>query len=195
MKIQGGRRRGFKLQTPPDQSVRPMLARAREAVMDLLATTLPGAAVLDLFAGTGSLGLEALSRGATHAVFVERDPLALRLLAENVERLRFGAQARILASDASAPRFPADVSWAFGIVFVDPPYADMRTSEGRRRIAVTLADLARTGRLAPGARVVLHLPGPSPIEEAVPEGFGLLDQRIYGSTQIAILDCPRSSPC
>lgn len=190
MKIQGGRRRGFKLRTPSDQSVRPMLARAREAVMNLLADSLPGAAVLDLFAGTGSLGLEALSRGATHAVFVERDPLALRLLAENVERLRFGAQARTLAGDAYAPRFPPDVSWPFGIVFVDPPYADVRTSEGRLHVARTLGDLARSGGLAPGARVVLHLPREGSLEQTVPERFGILEQRIYGSTQIAILEWP-----
>lgn len=189
LQILGGTRRGQKLETPEDLSVRPMLAKVRAAVMNILMAELPRAAVLDVFAGTGSLGLEALSRGASHAVFVETDPTALRLLRGNLQRLRFESQAAIADADAYriADSIPREVGWPFDVVFFDPPYPDMEAPGGPARLAATIEALRTRGRLAPEAMIVVHLPVSDLAEAITPPDFDLVDQRLYGRTEIAFL--------
>src|SRR5690606_41956189 len=99
MRVIGGSRRGLRLAARPGRATRPAADRVKEALFNILAARVPGARVLDLFAGTGALGIEALSRGAASACFVERSPKAARVLRSNVEKAHFQAQARIVAGD------------------------------------------------------------------------------------------------
>jgi len=121
MRIVGGRWRGRTIAAPADRRVRPTADRVREAWMSILQDELPDARVLDLFAGSGALGLEALSRGATHADFVELAPRSLAALRANILRLGAGPQARVHRADALRfiERLPAG---AYDIAFADPPY-------------------------------------------------------------------------
>lgn len=172
IRIVGGRRRGRRLAAPADRSVRPTAERVREAAFNRLVHAglgppLAGAAFLDAFAGTGAVGLEALSRGAARAAFIERDPAALALLRRNV-----GEEGAIHARDAASPG-PAPS--AFDIAWLDPPW-------GSGLAAPALAALGREGWLRPGALVV--------VESAhgdAPELPGLIDSRRYGRTALAFL--------
>jgi len=122
VRIIGGRWRNTRLQVPQVQGLRPTSDRVRETLFNWLMPKLPGARVLDLFAGSGALGLEAVSRGAASAQLVERDPALVAALRGVVERLGAQAQVQVAAGDAlrwleTAPPMRAD------IVFVDPPFA------------------------------------------------------------------------
>jgi 16S rRNA (guanine966-N2)-methyltransferase len=121
MRIVGGEFRGRRLVSPKDSRVRPTADRVREAWMSILGGDLAGAGVLDLFAGSGALGLEALSRGAESATFVELNPPSLKALEENIAALSLDAVATVHRGDAIrfAERLPER---AFDIVFADPPY-------------------------------------------------------------------------
>ena len=120
VRIIGGRWRGTKLAVPDRPGLRPSSDRVRETLFNWLMPVLPGARVLDLFAGTGALGLEALSRGAAHATLVERDPGLAAALRDACVRL--GAQATVVAQDALA--WLAGQQATFDLVFLDPPFAD-----------------------------------------------------------------------
>lgn len=121
MRIVAGEWRGRRIKPPDDERVRPTADRVREAWMSILGTELVGARVLDLCAGSGALGLEALSRGAAVAEFVDINPRSLRALRENAELL--GASDRVIIHRADAVRFVAGLSaGAFDVAFADPPY-------------------------------------------------------------------------
>ncbi len=131
------------LLAPAGPGTRPLADRAKQALFGSLEPLLPGAAVLDLCAGTGAAGIEALSRGAARAVLVERDPGAVRVIAENLRRTGLAASARVIRRDAvAAVRELAAAGEAFDIAFVDPPYAE--TVPARRD-----PRRARRGRRAP----------------------------------------------
>jgi 16S rRNA (guanine966-N2)-methyltransferase len=121
MRIVAGRWRGRRIRPPSDSRVRPTADRVREAWMSIVQPDLPDAHVVDLFAGSGALGLEALSRGAAHATFVEVAPRSLRALAENIAALGAGADADVRRGDALAFARKLDAA-AFDIAFADPPY-------------------------------------------------------------------------
>jgi 16S rRNA (guanine966-N2)-methyltransferase len=180
MRIIGGALRGLHL-TPvgagdPAAHLRPTSDRVREAVFNLLLNAqgfpLAGVRVLDLFAGTGALGLEALSRGAAHATFVDDGAVALALLRKNIALCRAGDRATVLRRDATRPGAGA----GHGLVFMDPPYG---RGLGEAAVAAGLAG----GWLAPGAVVVWEERAAMP----APPGFALLDQRRYGDTHITML--------
>jgi 16S rRNA (guanine966-N2)-methyltransferase len=183
MRIVGGRHRGRRLLAPPGDIVRPTSDRAREALFNILshgrfaAEGIPfaGAVVLDAFAGTGALGLEALSRGAAEAVFIERDREALVILRKNVEALGEGARAHIVPGDATQP-LGAGSSCA--LAFLDPPYHSGLA-------APALGALAARGWLAPDALAVVETAARE--ELAPPAGFILLDERIYGAARLVFL--------
>jgi 16S rRNA (guanine966-N2)-methyltransferase len=121
MRIIAGEFRGHRLQSPSDRRVRPTADRVREAWFSILGTAVPGARVLDLFAGSGALGLEALSRGAEHATFVELSPASLQTLRANVDAL--GVADRVTIHRGDALRFVERLpGHAFGVAFADPPY-------------------------------------------------------------------------
>ncbi len=183
MRIVGGRHRGRRLLAPPGEVVRPTSDRAREALFNILShgrlategIPFAGAAVLDAFAGTGALGLEALSRGAAEAVFIERDPEAVAVLRRNVASLGEGARAEILPGDATRP---PRAGTRCAVAFVDPPY--------RSGLATpALEALDRAGWLAPGALAIVEL---AAREELVrPDAFTLLDERVYGAARLVFL--------
>ncbi|MDQ6737618.1 MAG: 16S rRNA (guanine(966)-N(2))-methyltransferase RsmD [Gemmatimonadota bacterium] len=122
MRIVGGEWRGRTIRAPHGSSVRPTLDRVREAWMSIVQLSLPGARVLDLFAGSGALGIEALSRGARTAQFIDSDPASLRVLRENIDTL--GASERSVITKADALVFAESLkSDEYDVVFADPPYA------------------------------------------------------------------------
>ncbi|MGE0385312.1 MAG: 16S rRNA (guanine(966)-N(2))-methyltransferase RsmD [Gammaproteobacteria bacterium] len=148
VRIIGGRWRGRRLPIAPVQGLRPTPDRVRETLFNWLAPVLPGARCLDLFAGTGALGLEACSRGAREVVLVEQDPLARTMLAANVERLG-ATDVTIVAADAV--RWLATAPSPFDVVFLDPPYrSDL--------LPACCARLQADGWLAPAAWIYVESP-------------------------------------
>lgn len=161
MRIVAGRWRGRRLAAPPGQDTRPTADRVRQAVFDRLMhapwagrDVLEGAAVLDAFAGSGALGLEALSRGASRACFMERDPAALRAIRANVAACRAQALCRVVPGDVLRPL----KGEACGLVFLDPPY-------GQGLVGPAVAALTGAGWVAPGTVLVME----TGVGEEVPE--------------------------
>ncbi len=156
MRIVGGKFAGRDLTSPRDFRVRPTAEHVRAALLDLLAADLPGARVLDLYAGTGALGLEAISRGARYADFVEFRPSSLHALKANIARLKLRERTRVHVRDALpfAGALPAD---RYDLAFADPPYESRQLDRvidhwRERRFAPVLAvEHARTHALPPGA--------------------------------------------
>jgi 16S rRNA (guanine966-N2)-methyltransferase len=184
MRIVAGTFRRRSLVAPKGQSTRPTADRAREAMFNMLthapwAPGLEGARVLDLFAGSGALGLEAISRGAAFCQFVERDAAARAAIAANVATLGVAGQVRIDPRDAArlGQRGAADGP-AFDLVFADPPYG-----QGLGELA--LEALARGGWLAEGAVVALERSADDPTP--TPPGFERLDERVWGAARVTFL--------
>jgi 16S rRNA (guanine966-N2)-methyltransferase len=177
MRIIAGALRGRVL-APVKGRTRPTAARVREAIFNILGVV-PEAQVLDLFAGTGALGIEALSRGAGQAVFVEDHPGALKALRRNLETLGLQDCSRVLPLPvAAALRQLAARGERFGLVFLDPPY-------GGGAAAATLEALAGSSLLLPEVWVVAE----HSRRETLPESIGILKQhtsRRYGDTRVAI---------
>jgi 16S rRNA (guanine(966)-N(2))-methyltransferase RsmD len=123
MRVIGGLAKRRTLKAPPGRSIRPTSERVKEALFNILATKIPGARFLDLFAGTGGVGIEALSRGAARVVFVEKSSRALSLIRENLRRTGFNERALIYPRDAfAALGLLRRQGESFDIVYVDPPY-------------------------------------------------------------------------
>ncbi len=180
MRIIAGKWRGRSLRAPKGYTVRPTSDRVRESIFNLLGERVAGTVALDLFAGSGALGLEALSRGADSAVFVESDPEAYEILRRNMESL--GAlRGEALALDyRQALRRLRARGMRFGLVFLDPPY-------GRGMAALSAAALEKAGLLAPGATVVVE--EATRTRDAVfPEGWEPVADRRYGDTRIMVFD-------
>jgi 16S rRNA (guanine966-N2)-methyltransferase len=181
MRIVGGRLRGRALAAPRSQAIRPTADRLRESVFNILihayGDPVSGARALDLFAGTGALGLEAISRGAAFALFVDTGAEARALLRENVATLGLGGVTRIFRRDATKLGEARPVE-PFSLVFLDPPY-------GQGLAEQALASARDGGWLADGALVV--------VEEAAdagfkpPAGFEEVERRDYDDTQVIFL--------
>jgi 16S rRNA (guanine966-N2)-methyltransferase len=180
MRIVGGRLKGRALLTPSSRAIRPTSERLRESIFDILEHRFPGriegARVVDLFAGTGALAIEALSRGARFALFVDNGAEARALLRANVEALALGAVTRIWRADATKLG-SAPAGGPFALAFLDPPY-------GQRLAHPALASLLDGGWLEPNALCVVE--EASKAEIAAPIGLALVDERFYGDTKIAI---------
>ena len=123
MRVISGKARGVNLKTPTGMATRPTADRVKEAVFSIIQFDLPGASVLDLFGGTGQLGIEALSRGAKDAVFVDERDDACKLIKENLRRTKLEQQGQVIRSDYNA--FLKSTSRKFDIIFLDPPYAEV----------------------------------------------------------------------
>jgi 16S rRNA (guanine966-N2)-methyltransferase len=181
MRVVGGRLRSRVFAAPKSSAVRPTADRLREALFNILthayADPVTGARVLDLFAGTGALAIEAISRGAAYALFVDDGIEARALLRGNVESLGLGGVSRIFRRDATklGPAYPVE---PFSLVFADPPY-------GKGLAEKALASAREGGWLVPDALVV--------VEEAAdagfltPEGFLELERRRYDDTEVVFL--------
>jgi 16S rRNA (guanine966-N2)-methyltransferase len=179
MRVIAGRYGGRRLTAPKGRTTRPTSDRVREALFAMLDEDIHGARVLDLFAGTGALGIEAISRGAQKVVFVERARSAIRALEANVAVLGLTAeQAEIRREDAEAAlRRAREGEETYDLVLVDPPY--VRASELGPRLTARLE-----GLLAPGARVVVESDRRAPLELGL--GLECEKERRYGDTVIAI---------
>lgn len=180
MRIVGGRFKGRALKGPDDASIRPTSDRLRESLFNLLAhgygDACADARVLDLFAGTGALALEALSRGAAFAVLVDEGTQARGLIRTNVEALGVAGITRIFRRDATklgaaAPNQP------FNLVFCDPPY-------GQGLGEKALISAAAGGWLKPGALIILEEAAGTPV--TLPDGFNEEERREYGAAQVVI---------
>lgn len=178
MRIVSGRFRGRRLAAlgkgDPAAQLRPTSDRVRESLFSMLAhlDAIDGARVLDLFAGTGALGLEALSRGATHVTFVDNGRKAQALIRDNIATLGIAGEADLIARDVAR----LGVGRPHDLVFLDPPY-------GRGLGERALQQAADTGWLAADAWVVWEESSPMP----APDGFEMQDQRRYGDTHITVL--------
>jgi 16S rRNA (guanine966-N2)-methyltransferase len=181
MRIVGGRLSGRTLAAPKREGIRPTADRLREALFNILAHAygdpVAGARVLDLFAGTGALGLEALSRGASFALFVDDGGEARALIRANVEALGLGGVTRIFRRDATrlGPAHPVE---PFCLAFLDPPY-------GQRLAERALAAAREGGWLTPDALVILEEAADAVF--AAPAGVAELERRRYGDTQFVFL--------
>lgn len=183
MRIIGGTHRGTQLaevgKGDTAAHLRPTSDRVRENLFNILmggrfGDVLQGARVLDLFAGTGALGLEALSRGASHATFVENGRVGQKLLQQNITKLRRAEECKVLTADATAlPHVarPAD------LIFMDPPY-------GKGLGIKALQSAKAAGWVQSGTTVVWE----EATQQIAPPGFQSLDQRRYGDTWITILE-------
>ncbi|HEY7004998.1 MAG TPA: 16S rRNA (guanine(966)-N(2))-methyltransferase RsmD [Sphingomicrobium sp.] len=181
MRVVGGRLKGRSLASPSSRDIRPTADRLRESVFNILVHAyddpLEGARVLDLFAGTGALGIEAVSRGAAFALFVDNGAEARALLRNNVEALALGGVTKVYRRDATnlGPAHPIE---PFSLVFLDPPY-------GRGLAETALASLRDGGWLMPGALIVVEEAKAAAF--APPEGYEELERRAYDDTEFVFL--------
>jgi len=181
MRIVGGKLRSRPLGGPKSNAVRPTSDRLREALFNILTHSygdpVTGARVLDLFAGTGALGIEAISRGAVYALFVDEGVEARALLRDNTESLGLGGVTRIFRRDATAlgPAHPLE---PFSLVFLDPPY-------GKGLAEKALASAREGGWLKPNALVVVEEGADAAFKS--PEGFEELERRKYDDTEFVFL--------
>lgn len=181
VRIVAGRHRGAKLTAPEGLEVRPTSERAREALFNILeggrfALQLRGARVLDLFAGSGALGLEALSRGAAQVVFVENGTAALAALRANIARLRAAGIAHVRESDAT--RFLERTPAPADLVLMDPPY-------GSGLWAEALDVIGRGGWVGPDTVIAVEVGKKEDV--AAPPGYVLADDRRYGAARLILL--------
>lgn len=188
MRIIAGRHRGRTLVAPPGEATRPTAERVRQALFDMLwhapwggRTTIQDQLVLDAFAGTGALGLEALSRGADHCTFLETGKPALAALRANIAACKEEPRSAVLATDATRP---PRARVACGLVFLDPPY-------GQGLVPRALAALSAAGWIAPGALVVAE----TGAEEALdPAGYEPVATRSHGAARLHVLRMPGEAP-
>jgi 16S rRNA (guanine966-N2)-methyltransferase len=184
MRIVGGAHRGRRIEAPAGLEVRPTADRTREALFNILehggfsvdgTSPLPGARVLDAFAGSGALGLEALSRGAVHATFMDNNAIARSVIRANAKALGESARASILQADATRP--PA-AGMPCSVVLLDPPYRSGVAPQA-------LAALAARGWIADRAVCSVEAAAREPF--APPPGFAVVDERRYGKARLILL--------
>jgi 16S rRNA (guanine966-N2)-methyltransferase len=181
MRVVGGRLKGRNIASPGSRDIRPTQDRLRESVFNILVHAyddpLQGARVLDLFAGTGALGIEAVSRGAAFTLFVDNGAEARALLRNNVEALGLGGVTKVYRRDA-ADLGPAHPVEPFSLVFADPPY-------GKGLAEKALASLRDGGWLAPAALLVVEESKAAAFK--APDGFTELERRAYDDTEFVFL--------
>jgi 16S rRNA (guanine966-N2)-methyltransferase len=181
MRVVGGRLRGRNLKSPSSNEIRPTQDRLRESLFNILMHAYENpvleARVLDLFAGTGALGIEAVSRGAAFTLFVDNGAEARALLRNNVEALGLGGVTKVYRRDATnlGPAYPME---PFSLVFLDPPY-------GKGFAQKALGSLREGKWLAAGAIVVLEESKAAAFN--APEGFEVLERRVYDDTEFVFL--------
>jgi len=188
MRIIGGQWRSRRLLRPETDSTRPMPDRVKQAIFDMLASrydspgALPPLIVADVFAGGGSMGLEALSRGAAFCSFFERDRQALAALRGNIESLGARQESRVVAGEAWGASMAAPKGRPFALIFLDPPYRDCEDISERgevRRFLHMLGEAPAVGRL-----VVLHHPAGTRFVLAEDDPWQVVEERRIGSNAV-----------
>ena len=181
MRIVGGRLKGRNLAAPSSRDIRPTADRLRESLFNILIhaydNPIVDARVLDLFAGTGALGIEAISRGAKFTLFIDNGAEARALLRNNVEALGLGGVTKVYRRDATdlGPAHPVE---PFSLVFLDPPYAKGLANKA-------LVSLRDGGWMTPSALLVVE--DAKAAAFAAPQGFEELERRVYDDTEFVIL--------
>lgn len=176
MRVIAGTARGCTLNAPEGFNTRPTADRVKESMFAVIQFEVQGKSVLDLFAGSGALGIEALSRGAAYAVFVDKDEKSIELIKENLGKAKLSDKAVVLKKDYLHAL--KSLSQKFGIVFLDPPYA-----QGLYESALTA--IKEYGILDDGGMIVIEY-SPS-YEINIPEGYTKVKEKKYGSTMLAYL--------
>jgi len=178
LRIIAGTKRGMTIRAPKGMDTRPTLDRVKESLFGIIQFDIAGRTVLDLFAGSGNLGLEALSRGAEHAVFNDMGRESTAAIRANIEKLGFESKSIVYSLDyRAAIQAAARAGLRFGLVFLDPPYK-------AELLENTLLLLRETGVLAPGCLIIAEHAHALPPE--TPAGFILRDRRKYGDAAISI---------
>ena len=172
VRIIAGEFGGRFIQAPPGSTTHPMGERVRSAMFNSLGETVRGARVLDAFAGSGAIGLEALSRGAESVVFVERNRVAQRVIAENIGSLGVDEKSIVIKTTISNWLETADVTGEFDIIFADPPYHNPQFSTASRLM----------GLLKPGGTMILSHPGIG--EVPIQDKTVVVDSRSYGEAHL-----------
>jgi 16S rRNA (guanine966-N2)-methyltransferase len=180
MRVTGGQVRGRRLASLKGLQIRPSSDLVRQAIFNLIGQDILGVKVLDLFAGTGSLGIEALSRGAVGALFIDKSIQAIKLINKNLQKCGYEAMGSIMKKDLGRglPRNSAFIKKRFGLVFMDPPY-------GKSFIPPLLEELSEIDVLAPSSIVVTESSQIEPLPEASRE-LQLINRKTYGGTNINI---------
>ena len=176
MRVITGKARGVQLKTPDGMATRPTSDRVKEALFSIIQFEIPGATVLDLFGGTGQLGIEALSRGAKRAVFVDAGEPACRLIQENLKRTRLEADASVIRSDYMA--YLNRCKEKFQIIFLDPPYAEVFLENALK--CITEIDILQSGGIIVAER---------PLGKDLPrefDGFTRSRDYKYGNTLLTV---------
>lgn len=190
MRIIAGHWRSRRLLRPDASTTRPMPDRVREAIFDILGShyetpgLLPSLAVADVFAGSGSMGLEALSRGARLCCFVERNKKVVAVLRKNLDSLDAGSEAVIHGGDAWRASLALPDGGSYDLVFLDPPYSDSEDSSDNGRVRRWLRRVARETQRRP--LVVLHHFSSAPYGECPEDGWSILDHRSYGTNSVTM---------
>lgn len=181
MRVISGTARGRSLKAVPGMGTRPTTDKVKEAIFSMIGPYFAGGAVLDLFAGTGGLGIEALSRGMTEAVFVDKDKQSVDVVRENLAACRLLESAQVYRNDAERGlKALAKRKAGFDLVFLDPPYR-LKTADG------LMEDMHELGLLRPGAIIVVEHAS----EHRYPEKFGPFCRRrlaVYGEAAVAVYD-------
>lgn len=176
MRVIAGKARGITLKTPEGMATRPTIDRVKEALFSVIQFDIPGSSVLDLFGGTGQLGIEALSRGAKHAVFVDQQEAACKLIRENLRRTKCTEDGSVVHGDYLA--FLNGCKEKFDIIFLDPPYAEVFLETALKRI--TEIDILRSGGI-----IVAERPLGKELPDA-PEGFLRSRDYKYGKVVVTL---------
>ena len=183
-RVSGGEWRGRRLAEIGKAPIRPPLDKIKQAVFNILGPLEERMSALDLFAGSGSFGLEALSRGAGHATFVEKHPASRAVLAKNIEMLGAAPRCEVLAVSVFECR--SRLGRAYDILLVDPPYALYDDAEECDRLALALDDLKRGGQLAAGFRGAVECPRGCGVRLKF-SAVTVREIRPYGQTDVLIL--------
>lgn len=173
----------MKLATPRGHEVRPILDRVRESLFSILQRDIEGVRVADLFAGTGVIGLEALSRGADSCTFIDRDLACVSTIKDNITRARRESQSRVLKADAFEAAELLPESGACGLIFVDPPYRLLRQDRTHDKIVRLVESLAVPAVLAEDGIVVVRVPAESDMPGHI-DPLVQYDRRPYGGMKI-----------
>ena len=190
MRIVGGQLKGRTLMSPKGRGLRPTADQVRESIFNILThgidgCTLKDTAVIDVFCGTGALGLEAISRGAKHCLFIDLDAVALGYVRKNAGSMGLDSEVIMLKLDAQRfPKFPKVFKYPVAVAFLDPPY-----NKGLAGIA--LLSLKEKGWLKPGAFCIVEIAAQEIFN--IPKDFRLLSERNYGAARVAFLRF--DSPC
>ena len=177
MRIIAGHYRGTRLYTPSGVAIRPTSDRLRESIYNIIGPQIRGKRILDLFAGTGAMGIEALSRGATHAVFIDNNPQSLDLIHRNIEKVSANERTTVIAWDAAHDLSCLREHAASGIIFMDPPYRQGLIHKALQNlVALPLCK----------SMIVVEHAAKDPLND-LPAGLFLKDQRRYGKTLVSFL--------